>query len=235
MISLETQESSSSQAATAKQDSDSTSKRFNQSIRSRIKSRSSMKSVSKENKIKPFEAHEENVSLKSITISTISLNKPIKDLDVLSDLNKNLIDEEANQSEVDINNNNNTLETNCTEKNILLFKRSRKGDASEKQLTSRESSPENYEYLVTLRKVSSKNSNNSQRMSCVKPDALNSTAVDATVQESNELNEINLDEEYFNENLIKDVVSQCFDELSKNQTKIPMSHVTFKGKAFINI
>ena len=191
-----------------------------------------MKSTSKENKIKPFDAQEENGSVKSITISTISLNKPIKDLDVLSDLNKNLLDEEANQSEVDINNNN--VETNCAEKNILLFKRSRKGDASEKQLTSRESSPENYEYLVTLRKVSSKKGfNNSQRMSYVKPDALNSTAAEAAVQEPNELNEINLDEEYFNESLIKDVVSQCFDELSKNQTKIPSSHVTFKGKMFI--
>ncbi len=112
------------------------------------------------------------------------------------------------------------------EKDLILFRRRSKNcDTS-----TRESSPESYEYLVTLRKVTSRpvsvtspNSNVNQVRDTI---ASNQVSRQSSVMSS--LNEINLDEEFFNEIKIKEVVEQCFEELSKNR-KLSNNQIFLKG------
>lgn len=114
---------------------------------------------------------------------------------------------------------------NNSEKKILLFRRSKQQtDTSE---TSRESSPENYEYLITLRKVpSSSKTSFSQARDSTK---LRKSASTIRSPSPKSLNEINLDDDLFNETMIRSVVEQCFEELSRNK-QISGKHLCVKGK-----
>lgn len=155
-------------------------------------------------------------------------------MDFQKSKNQSQIEEEmkqfANHSSSDeLQNLNSRAASRVNEQDIMVFRRSRNSDRS------RDSSPESYEYLVTLRKVSSRNpsaltanNGNGNRFSA----QLNSTGLNDTIQSSSSLrsmSEINVDEEFFNESTIKEVVEQCFEELSKNK-RLSNTHVCLKGK-----
>lgn len=109
-------------------------------------------------------------------------------------------------------------------KDILLVRRSKNNE------TSRDTSPENYEYMVTLRKVPLRSWNQSSTRSStfIQSDRDKTTTEESNRSSLKSLNEIDVDEEFFNENTIKEVVEQCFDELSKNK-KITNTHLYLKG------
>lgn len=155
-------------------------------------------------------------------------------MDFQKNKNQSQIEEEmkqlVNNSSSDKQQNlNSRAASRVNEQDIMVFRRSRNSDRS------RDSSPESYEYLVTLRKVSSRNpsdlnakNGNGNRFSA----QLNSTGLNDTIQSSSSLrsmSEINVDEEFFNESTIKEVVEQCFEELSKNK-RLSNTHVCLKGK-----
>jgi hypothetical protein len=133
------------------------------------------------------------------------------------------ISEEIKVSETD------TESKISSEKDILLFRRRSKNC----EASTRETSPENYDYLVTLRKVMprpvSATMTNLSRNQVGEGVATTEESRQSSVKSS--LNEINLDEEFFNETKIKEVVEHCFEELTRNK-KISNNHMFLKGKTF---
>ena len=110
----------------------------------------------------------------------------------------------------------------ANEKDIMVFRRSKNLDCS------RDSSPESYEYLVTLRKVSARTNNQPSQLPVQLNCSLNETSQSSSSVRS--MSEINVDEEFFNENTIKEVVEQCFEELSRNK-RLSNTYVSLKGEA----
>ena len=127
---------------------------------------------------------------------------------------------------------NSEAENNNSEKKILLFRRSKQ--QLETSETSRESSPENYEYLITLRKVQSSSSKSNASFCQVRDSTKlrKSTVGSYRSPSPKSISEIDLDDDFFNETMIRGVVEQCFEELSKNK-KITGKRLCVKGKEII--